>query len=287
VAGVLAIGALIVFSNLIAAVVAATTGTALFWLHHRRIPWSPWAFGGLFLAVWMLCGQRLASLPSYLVNSLEISRGYAYAMAQDGPVWQVATVSAGFLALCCWFGWVVVKERSWIGAMVAAACVAVFFLSFKHAFVRHQWPRAGMTGVTLLSIAIVQWSLSRLIGLGRTAKLLSVFSVAAAVAVGTAFLAAEPGGLGATIHRIDRNRRFNLHMIRNPTSGMAGLHEAHEEAVTFVQTAFPIPATSGPVDMFGYRQGILLAHGAEFSPRPVFQNFAAYTPKLAEINRQF
>ena len=34
-------------------------------------------------------------------------------------------------------------------------------------------------------------------------------------------------------------------------------------------------------------QGLLVAHGADFRPRPVFQSYMAYTPRLAHANADF
>ena len=47
-----------------------------------------------------------------------------------------------------------------------------------------------------------------------------------------------------------------------------------------------IPKLEGTTDIYSFGQACLIAKRIAWSPRPVFQSYSAYTPKLAEINRQ-
>jgi hypothetical protein len=47
----------------------------------------------------------------------------------------------------------------------------------------------------------------------------------------------------------------------------------------------PLPEIDGTVDTVANVQSSVIAHGMRYQPRPVFQDYAAYTPWLAERNR--
>lgn len=46
-------------------------------------------------------------------------------------------------------------------------------------------------------------------------------------------------------------------------------------------------AGTGTLDVFSWEQGLVLVHGMNYKPRPVFQGYAAYTAALSERNRDF
>lgn len=46
----------------------------------------------------------------------------------------------------------------------------------------------------------------------------------------------------------------------------------------------PLPALQGPTDLYSYDQAALFAAGLDWSPRPVFQSYSAWTPPLLRIN---
>jgi hypothetical protein len=46
----------------------------------------------------------------------------------------------------------------------------------------------------------------------------------------------------------------------------------------------PLPALDGSVDVYPTEQAMVLAHGLQYRPRPVFQSYMAYTPALEAAN---
>ena len=48
----------------------------------------------------------------------------------------------------------------------------------------------------------------------------------------------------------------------------------------------PLPRLNGPVDAYAYSQAVPLAYAFDFQPRPVFQSYMAYTPRLARMNAE-
>jgi hypothetical protein len=54
-----------------------------------------------------------------------------------------------------------------------------------------------------------------------------------------------------------------------------------------IQQQFPLPVCQGTTDIYPFHQTILIANGLEYTPRPIFQSYAAYTSELASINASF
>ena len=53
-----------------------------------------------------------------------------------------------------------------------------------------------------------------------------------------------------------------------------------------VRAEHPLPPIKGTVDIYPYEEDIVLEHGFELHPRPVFQSYMAYTPRLARANAE-
>jgi hypothetical protein len=64
------------------------------------------------------------------------------------------------------------------------------------------------------------------------------------------------------------------------------LTEAYDSAVRRVAAEASLPVLPGTVDTYSYDQADLLARGLQWSPRKVFQSYAAFSPVLAQANRE-
>jgi hypothetical protein len=68
-------------------------------------------------------------------------------------------------------------------------------------------------------------------------------------------------------------------------SGAKELRNRHEAARNAIRSGLSMPALpDGTYDVYSYDQADLFALGLKWSPRPVFQSYSAYTPKLAALN---
>jgi hypothetical protein len=72
-----------------------------------------------------------------------------------------------------------------------------------------------------------------------------------------------------------------------PRAMLARLTRERDHARAALRAALPLPPGEGAIDLYGHRQGLLLAHAVPYAPRPVFQSYGAYTPGLADLNRRF
>jgi len=60
----------------------------------------------------------------------------------------------------------------------------------------------------------------------------------------------------------------------------------YHDALGAIRRQFGLSTLSGTSDIYSYRQAAIIASENKWRPRPIFQSFSAYTPKLAEANRR-
>ena len=66
--------------------------------------------------------------------------------------------------------------------------------------------------------------------------------------------------------------------------GASSLEETFRARMTTIASSQPVPKLDGSADLYSYQQAFLLASPNVWSPRPVIQSYAAYTPALLEMN---
>jgi hypothetical protein len=57
--------------------------------------------------------------------------------------------------------------------------------------------------------------------------------------------------------------------------------------MTEIRSKNPLPELAGAVDAYPHDDAVALAYGLDLRPRPVFQSYMAYTPRLARANADF
>jgi hypothetical protein len=67
-------------------------------------------------------------------------------------------------------------------------------------------------------------------------------------------------------------------------SGTAEFDRHREAALQDIKEAVPLDYRGRSVDFYNIRQGLALANGLAWDPRPVFQSFVAFTPALESMN---
>lgn len=233
--------------------------------------------------IWVATGNGAADLIEFLDYSLrEVVPGYASAMqlpADRGLALHAVAASTIVIAA----GAAVFRRRSRVDAWAAVAAVAaVLFLLFKAGFVRadmHVYITAFGLWVVAILLAL-SWAR------GPSRFLLAV-----------PILAAVPGGLlwhtvavmgppGMYFQAADPRDTLRL-AVRAPQILLGeALAEAHARRAEELRAVLKSPPR-GPVDLYSFEQGLLIATRADFRPRPVFQSYMAYTPRLAHANADF
>jgi len=284
----LALLAIVKFTNLMlaAACVAAAAGYAL-WLGRRRAAaaLAGWFAGG-YLGLWILCGQNPLNLPRYLLTSLEVSSGYQEAMGLPTPpdaFWKGVTV----LVLLVVYALVYLashpdRPRALANGGILAALV---YLNWKHGFVRADGHMIGFFFCALLPIVGFPALLADGPRWRRLQRLLlvpaGVLCVAGTYDALSGAVRYAPGSLQDKVWD-NVSHVLNWHAYRQTFDNRL----AEQKQATDLAR---VRATVGraTIDVLGYEQAVALFNGLNYQPRPVFQSYSAYTPRLARLNEEF
>jgi hypothetical protein len=238
------------------------------------------AFLGSWVFWWAAAGQHMDSILPYLSTSMEISRGYALAMGSDEGH---AAFVIGLILAAAWGLFacdLAIRRGSGAHRRAAAAFIAIFaFVLWKYGFTRGD--HTGSFFVVSFLMAIVlppmlmperRWHwfwIPALLGLaGFWNDERALFADSAGISIG----------------RIRENARALAHAASLPEQWGHGLGRSAEAGHL---PAIDKAVGSGSVDVFSYEQGAALVNGLNYAPRPVFQSYSAYTPRLEGLNLAF
>lgn len=281
--GIGAVG-MIKFTFLVAALAVLVPMAAVDLLARRRVPLTAATALITAMLVWVATGHTAADWLRYLDWSVwEITAGYATAMhfLIDGRLILHAVVVSLLVFVVTAL---LIEQRLHVGRRAAQLALGIVLaLLFKAGFVRAD-VHVFITCFALLVIA----ALLALLWSRRPSQLF----------VGALLVALVPGGLLAhavavvgwpsTYFRPVLPPRAIRRLAALPfvVAGDA-LTRAADEHAAAIRAANPLPALQGSVDVYSYDQAVVLAHGFDFHPRPAFQSYMAYTPRLAHANAQF
>lgn len=244
------------------------------------------AFSGGFLLVWMACGQSPWQWLAYALNSLEISSGYQAVMGLPTPEKQLGTALLIFAGLAGYVGWHLVTQTDRIRAAANLLILAAFlFLNWKHGFVRADGHMLGFFYCVLVPAVAFPAMLGeapRQQWIART--LLIAVGVLALAGMRNTFTSTLDYAPNITNEKLQRNIQAGLNWTE--------ARQEIEHAVAVWRHEAHLPKAQqligdSPVDVLGFEQAIALFNDFNYTPRPVFQSYSAYTPKLAEMNREF
>jgi hypothetical protein len=235
------------------------------------------AFTMSLVAWWAASGQRSGDLVVWLGSILPVISGYTEAMSIDGPgreiVWYL--IAAGIvLPLVSWRGAIQWCERAYLGMLF----FGYLFVAFKAGFVRHDI-HAMVAGTSLMFAAMFAALLVR----KRLGYPLVILGVVVCIAIANNYVQITSRHVAASLGATYRVAWQGLSLrVMHPEK-----LEAHYRGVLGALRALqPIPRAPGKFDIYSYQQAYLLASGNQWSPRPVFQSYSAYTPSLLAANRE-
>ncbi len=251
------------------------------------------AFVGLFVLGWWALGQSPANLPRYVYGSMQISSGYAEAMALPGERAEIL-VALGVLLLLA-TGAVLRRPADLRrpGTVPAALLIGLgLFLEWKHGFVRQDQHAFGFFSLAFLAPLLFPaafpsrgWpAVARGVVLGA-ACLLAAFGMIENLKVQRQYY---PRSVSQFLEETWQAVRGNVRTLLRP----AALHDALDRREAQLDATCQLPRIkalvgAAPVDIFSYEQGVLFRNRLNWRPRPVFQSYTAYTPYLMRANADF
>jgi len=225
---------------------------------------------------WRVSGGPISALPRYFLSSREFISGYTEAMAAPGDVWEcVLYVFAAILIFAIIF--LAARGPKTSTCFLGASFALFLFTAFKAGFVRHDAWHSVTAGSSLLAAALL---LMFVLDLKP-----SLFPLAMAMLVWTYI---GHGTVQTTAGDISANLRTtytrNIRGLRARVSHSGDIRRYYDQNVAWIEKMFPIPQLPGTTDIYSYNQAWLLASENTWSPRPVTQSYAVFTPELAELN---
>lgn len=284
---VVGLAGLVKFTTFVLAIGVAAAITPVD-LHRRRWPVAAIALAGSVLGGWWLAGQSLTNLPAWIAVSWDTSAGYNEAMSTPVGPYQLRELAVFVVAAVA----VMAGALTWrkcdhadVGVLLPSLALVVFVL-FKLGFVRHDaHATSAFFAMPLLAAIAVAPAWRR--GASRAAR-------SAALAVLLTGLAAHAYGLRRHFDRLAPPEHYRAALVLQaravgdllrPVAFHARLTRARDDALAHLRATTPLGDVHGTVDAYGHHQGDLLAHPVDYTPRPVFQSYGAYTPGLAQLNR--
>ena len=262
----------------------------------RRIPQVAPVYLVFLWLFWTLAAQDLANLPAYLINGLQIVRGFSATMGTTGPLDEVILYLLGtgtFLLLVTIIEWR--SRRGW-GMLPTLGLAAIFLITFKGAFTRHDAHALqalfNITPTILIFTALLWSSIKK-----NSWRIGHKIKLTATLAYGTSALLILIMGSIILNHYLDYGYgTYSLNVINHNTnkltqvfkvlSGQENFQAVADRGKADIKTKNPLPPVSGTVDLYPNEIASIFAYDLAYQPRPVIQSFSAYTSKLARLNAE-
>jgi hypothetical protein len=254
-----------------------------------------WAF------LWELTGQDFAYIPAYFANSMEISAGYTAGMAVDGKAlhFYLAILAIAVIVFSCVTSATKGNFRPLLLAILLGGSLLV---SYKQGFVRQDKSHVVyFFGNTMLMLAVLYPLLSKTTKniLGRALILACFFALAGGIYdayrgdVLAPRFGAKSEGIPVFLKKPQVTRRLGVMSLCSSLSLMCDTsrqEKFQQESMAQIRHTLPLcDKTLGMVagktiDVFPWDVALVYAYGLNWSPRPVFQSYSAYTKKLDLLN---
>lgn len=244
--------------------------------------------------VWLACGQHLANLPAFVTTSWQVAVHYGAAMQGDPAEHLVDDVALGttLFGIVCAAGLAWFHRRS---ARRIAVCM-MFAITIALAY------RAGATradgGHLGILWSVFAWCMSLLVGL-LYAGLPVRGSRHAAMALILALLALAPEWLSGLYPAYTLQQAYGgqyaIDYVKQRIDQLLSPRQTYQRklaqwAADRKKLAVPKVAQTirnDSVDVLMDAQSVLLANDFNYTPRPVFQSYSAYSGELARLNEAF
>jgi hypothetical protein len=287
----LSVASWVLFSHLLLALAVVTFGEALHYLRRGGMPVLGVLYVCCTLAWWIAMGQRLGALFPYLSASMEVANGYTRCMQRAGGFMELLPLCLSFALLAAGLAlWRTEGRYPHVQrALAVLAVAAVAFISYRSAFVRFETLRSLAASVTATVLAL--WLATHF---SKESEGQRKVLIAAMVALVVAYVGAvHILVISERIHarpyvlRALKAPSRSLRSFLNVTKTRELIKSRHERMVAAARKRFRLGGIKGPVDMHGNLQGLMIANQLELTPRPVFQSFDAFTPRLIRMNGDY
>lgn len=237
----------------------------------------------LLLGLWTAAGQHLASLPMFFRRGLEISSGYNSSM---GYVPELSVDLTGLavlvLAIACLAPLVLAHGSDWGRRALGAFLLLTLALTWKAGYIRAD----GHVCIFLGAASLIAFVAAGLCSTAAPQRWFWQPAAVAAISLAGLLLAYNLfGGVAPTLRNTWQFAGFSLSNLFTP----ARVREIHQASWQMGTQYVDLPASrerigTAGVDLLMHEQGVVLLNGFNYTPRPVFQGYGAYSTGLARLN---
>jgi hypothetical protein len=235
------------------------------------------------LVLWLLSGQSILSFPGLVIGSLEMSNGYesmAYKPTNTVIVPLILAVSIFFLVAIF-----EINKRKKQGFLVVFALSSLIFFSFKAGYCRADSFHTSIFIKLLFVLALFYSILLFQSKEHKYFKLLFLLCLFQSIfTLNLDILTNKTTTLVGNVEDTFVQIKSNYLSFFNVISGKASLKDPYEKEQEKIRNKYKLPSLKGTVDIYPFHQQLIFAYGLDYRPRPIFQSYAVYTEKLAEIN---
>jgi hypothetical protein len=251
---------------------------------------APLVAAGYVLGVcglWVLVGQPLQYLVPFLLKTAEVARGYSEAMATPAPgeLWDdvLYMLCAGTLlltmALSFW------KAQRWWGILPWLGLAFLLLMAFKGGCIRHD-SHLFVAANALLGI-VLACAMARAAAISWRRWMLGMgLALLLALAVVFQYNARRASSFAHTVKTSIMLLPRRAVVAWQVLTGAEPHARAYSAAMGRIRVRNPVPRLNGSVDLYPFDQAVVLAHGLDYAPRPIFQSYSAYTERLAQMNAE-
>lgn len=233
----------------------------------------------LVLAI-LLSNQPLFAYTNIITGYFELSSGYSNAMSIPGVFLEAAAAAVTSIILGGLATWTYIRRPDQDGILITGLLTFVLlFLSFKSGFVRHDG-HALMFWFTACVLVVLLWNAAEIRQLslwGAVAPigLLSLVSMT----IYTPFYNPVEKLLDAPV-----DFAKSMTSILGPENHLAKLSLEYKTSIEGLETKYNVAAyCPGVSDVFPW-EASAVSNLKTWNPRPIFQSYTAYTPKLRQRN---
>lgn len=232
------------------------------------------------IILWKLAGQSFINLPDYVFYSIQLSSGYSDAMAVQGPDWQIyaGLISLTYIIIILYYSLIKKINNLFILIFLNSG---ILFLIFKHGFVRHDLHVLHFIATyTILFMCIY-------LVYGKTSNsALKYIPLLLSLLLVTSTYFVYPGIMGENIFQkvpayestfsLISNTSYQTQVLEKSKSSVRQDYSLNNETIKYINNK--------TMDIFPWDIALAWAYNFNWSPRPVFQSYSAYTEQLDKLN---
>jgi hypothetical protein len=247
------------------------------------------SYAGFFFAIWVISQQQFSSLIAYLIGGFELTKGYTAAMASSGPFWQVCIGLVSILLLSI-IGLFFLIRKNKNGFLFLILNLVILFSAFKSGFVRHDGHILEFLCVFMLYFGIllvVMMNLSINFDKKVSYIIIALIMVCLGLFIATTYITA-PWVLHNNVVTQGSSHELTLHLLSNQTyfNTLADQQKEKIKKDYLVNATLIKSIDNSSIDIFPWDIALCWAYDLNWSPRPEFQSYSAYTAYLDTINSQ-